>query len=119
MTKLYCLSILKDGIYQEVTEQEFLDFTRQCPEIASILEDNSLLNQIPTEKFSDTAIYDCWDKAAKRLINTLWRCGSAQIFHNPVDPERLGIPDYFEVIKEPMDFGTIKQRIYHNQYDNM
>ena len=26
MTKKYCLSILKDGIYQEMTDQEFLDF---------------------------------------------------------------------------------------------
>lgn len=77
LEKKYCLSILKDGIYQEVTDQEFLDFQSQCPEIASILEDNSLLNQIPLPKFSDTALYDCWDKAAKRLINSLWRCGSA------------------------------------------
>ena len=119
MTKKYCLSILKDGIYQEVTDEEFLDFQRQCPEVASILEDNSLLSQIPVPQVTDTALYDCWDKVAKRLINSLWRCGSAQIFHNPVDPDRLGIPDYFEVIKNPMDFGTIKQRIMHNQYNNL
>ena len=53
-------------------------------------------------------MYDSWDKAAKRLINSLWRCGAAHIFHNPVDPDRLGIPDYFEVVKEPIDLGTIK-----------
>ena len=110
--------MLRDGIYQEVTDEEFLDFKRQCPEVAEILEDTSLLHQIPLPKLPDsnTPLYDCWDKAAKRLINSLWRCSSAQIFHNPVDPDRLGIPDYFEVVKEPIDLGTIKQRINHNQY---
>ena len=36
-----------------------------------------------------------------------------------MDPVRLGIPDYFDIIKEPIDFGTIKQRINHNYYDHM
>ena len=56
---------------------------------------------------------------AKRLMQQLWRTSQAQIFHNPVDPHRLGIPDYFDVIKEPMDFGTIKQRLIHGKYFRM
>ena len=68
---------------------------------------------------SNTPLYDCWDKAAKRLINSLWRVNSAQIFHHPVDPDRLQIPDYFEIVKEPIDFGTIKQRLNHNYYFEM
>jgi hypothetical protein len=61
-------------------------------------------------------IYDCWDKAAKRMINTLMKHTSAWIFLEPVDPDRLGIPDYFDIIKQPMDFGTIKQKLQSNQY---
>jgi len=61
-------------------------------------------------------LYDHWDKAAKRLINHLWRCNATTIFHKPVDPDRLGIPDYFEIVKEPIDLGTIKQRLNHNYY---
>lgn len=64
-------------------------------------------------------MYDSWEKAAKRLITQLWRVPSAQLFHNPVDPDRLGIPDYFEVVKDPIDFGTIKQRLQHNVYFSM
>jgi len=29
-------------------------------------------------------------------------------FRSPVDPNALGIPDYFDIIKQPMDFGTVK-----------
>lgn len=73
----------------------------------------------PNTAYNNTPLYDSWEKAAKRLINTLWRCSSAHIFHNPVDPDRLGIPDYFEIVKDPIDLGTIKQRINHNQYTSM
>jgi hypothetical protein len=30
------------------------------------------------------------------------------VFNEPVDPIKLGIPDYFQIIKEPMDLGTVK-----------
>lgn len=53
-------------------------------------------------------IYDYWDKAAKRMINTLWKHNQAWIFHEPVDPKKLNIPDYFDIIKQPMDFGLVK-----------
>ncbi len=32
------------------------------------------------------------------------------VFSSPVDPIQLNIPDYFDVIKNPMDLGTIKVR---------
>ena len=107
-TKKYCLSILKDGIYQEMNDEEFENFKKQCPEVAYILEDNSLLNLIPHPLDSNPVKFDCWDKAAKSFIDNLWKCGDAKMFHNPVNPKLQNIPNYSKLIKEPMDFATIR-----------
>ena len=40
----------------------------------------------------------------------------AWVFGKPVDPVALHIPDYFDIIKEPMDFGTIKDRLDKKVY---
>jgi hypothetical protein len=40
------------------------------------------------------------------------------MFHKPVNPIELGIPDYFDIIKNPMDFSTIKKKISNYQYTN-
>lgn len=61
-------------------------------------------------------MYDSWNKVAKRLIHQLWRLNQSRIFHEPVDPDKLNIPDYVEVVKNPIDFGTIKQRLNTNNY---
>ena len=34
----------------------------------------------------------------------------------PVDPAELNLPDYFEIIKNPMDLGTIKKKVENNGY---
>lgn len=47
MTKKYCLTYLKDGVYQEVTDEEMEEFSKQCPIVMQILRDNSLINKIP------------------------------------------------------------------------
>jgi len=49
-------------------------------------------------------------------MKVLWRTKNAWLFHEPVDPVRLKIADYFDVIKHPMDFGTIKKKLYNNAY---
>jgi hypothetical protein len=59
-------------------------------------------------------IYDSWEKAAKRLINSLWKHSNAWIFHEPVDAMKLGIPDYFDIVKQPMDLGTVKTKLGNN-----
>ena len=51
-------------------------------------------------------------------MNSLWKAKDAELFHKPVDPVELGIPDYFSIIKEPMDFSTIKKKLSGFVYTN-
>lgn len=39
-------------------------------------------------------------------------------FLAPVDTVALNIPNYAEVVKEPMDLGTIQTKLANNQYEN-
>src|SRR5690606_6915937 len=40
----------------------------------------------------------------------------AFVFYNPVDPIALNIPDYFKIIKRPMDLSTVGSKLKTNQY---
>nr|XP_054770228.1 bromodomain-containing protein 3-like isoform X1 [Lytechinus pictus]XP_054770229.1 bromodomain-containing protein 3-like isoform X1 [Lytechinus pictus]XP_054770230.1 bromodomain-containing protein 3-like isoform X1 [Lytechinus pictus] len=54
----------------------------------------------------------------KVVMKALWKHQFAWPFHHPVDPVKLALPDYFNIIKTPMDLGTIKKRLesiyYHS-----
>ena len=97
-----------------MTNEEMDKFEAQYPDIAKYWLDPQSLEQLQVPKTTSeqaAVIYESWDKAAKRLINSLWKVPNAKIFHQPVDPEALGIHDYFDMIKNPMDLGTIKLRL--------
>ncbi|KAI3497512.1 hypothetical protein L1887_40175 [Cichorium endivia] len=63
-------------------------------------ENNSKLQQNPEYKQQelDTAL---------TVIKKTMKLDAADPFNRPVDPVALEIPDYFDVIDTPMDFGTI------------
>ena len=43
----------------------------------------------------------------------------AWVFNTPVDPVELNLPDYFEVIKKPMDLGTIRKKLDNGVYHRL
>lgn len=45
--------------------------------------------------------------ASLEVIKKVMKMDAAEPFNVPVNPIALGIPDYFDVIDTPMDFGTI------------
>ena len=56
---------------------------------------------------------------AGSLLMHLWNHEHAWVFDTPVDPVELGLPDYFDVVKKPMDLGTIMRRLLSRHYDTI
>ncbi|XP_034739967.1 bromodomain-containing protein 4-like isoform X3 [Etheostoma cragini] len=54
----------------------------------------------------------------KDVLKTLWKHHFAWPFQAPVDAIKLGLPDYYKIIKIPMDMGTIKKRLENHYYWN-
>ncbi|KAK7353918.1 hypothetical protein VNO80_19373 [Phaseolus coccineus] len=58
-------------------------------------------------------------KPCESLLNRLMTHQFGWVFNTPVDVVKLNIPDYFTVIKHPMDLGTVKRRITSGEYLNL
>ncbi|XP_020528436.1 transcription factor GTE12 [Amborella trichopoda] len=50
------------------------------------------------------------------LLKKLMLHPDAWVFNQPVDPVKLIIPDYFEVVKKPMDLGTVRSKLERKLY---
>jgi hypothetical protein len=51
-----------------------------------------------------------------KATRALWRHHYAWPFHKPVDPVTLNLPDYFQIVKRPMDMGVIKKNLENCVY---
>nr|XP_009939488.1 PREDICTED: bromodomain testis-specific protein [Opisthocomus hoazin] len=50
------------------------------------------------------------------VMKAMWKHNYSWPFHQPVDAVALNLPDYYSIIKKPMDLSTIKKRLEHNYY---
>uniref|UniRef100_A0A8D2KVF6 Bromodomain testis-specific protein n=1 Tax=Varanus komodoensis TaxID=61221 RepID=A0A8D2KVF6_VARKO len=50
------------------------------------------------------------------VIKAMWKHNFSWPFHQPVDAAGLNLPDYYNIIKKPMDLTTIQKRLEHNYY---
>mmetsp|Transcript_38324 Transcript_38324/g.36691 ORF Transcript_38324/g.36691 Transcript_38324/m.36691 type:complete len:109 (-) Transcript_38324:277-603(-) len=93
--KPFMLTTLKDGQYQPLTQAEFEQFKQDHPQLGKYFsdtptEDHILMESLDIGNIPETApIQDCWDKAAKKLLNNLMKHAHAWIFLDPVDPVKL------------------------------
>lgn len=67
------------------------------------------------EKLSD-ALKSC-NEILKELFSKK-HSGYAWPFYKPVDAELLGLHDYHDIIKKPMDLGTVKRKMDGREYKN-
>lgn len=70
----------------------------------------------PEPKRPRTEEPELTSRQCKEILKALQRHRYAHVFMQPVDPIALGIPDYFDKITHPMDFGTIGSKIGGGAY---
>lgn len=58
-------------------------------------------------------------KQCETLLNRLMVQPHAWIFNKPVDIVAHKVPDYYDIIKHPMDLGTVKSKLLSNQYSTL
>ncbi|KAI4374875.1 hypothetical protein MLD38_012815 [Melastoma candidum] len=51
------------------------------------------------------------------ILDRLQKKDTYGVFSEPVDPEEL--PDYHDIIKHPMDFGTVRRKLDDGEYPNL
>lgn len=57
-------------------------------------------------------------KKCTKIISIIKRNANAGPFLEPVDPIALGIPTYFDIIKNPMDLATVEGKLRNLDYDS-
>ena len=116
--KYVLVQITQEGKKIPLNEEQLDKFKNEHNKIFNLLNKEEERKKISAEANQDLLYFDCWEKQAKKLMNSLWKTKDAELFHKPVDPVELGIPDYFSIIKEPMDFSTIKKKLTGFVYTN-
>jgi len=58
-------------------------------------------------------------KACRQLLSSMQRHHAAWPFLQPVDPVAAGAPDYFNVVKHPMDLSTIERKLLGKEYPTL
>ncbi|KAJ3278585.1 hypothetical protein HK104_002203 [Borealophlyctis nickersoniae] len=66
---------------------------------------------------SKPALTSAEAKACRQLLSSVQRHHAAWPFLQPVDPVAAGAPDYFNVIKRPMDLSTIEKKLASQEYE--
>lgn len=74
---------------KNLCEADFNDFKNKFPQIAELLLDPEKLTK--DVKLMEKVQLDSWQSTANVIMNTLWKFKGANIFHYPVNPEKLGI----------------------------
>lgn len=73
----------------------------------------------PAEQYSNSPMTKAQNKFLLERIRNTKKIKVAFAFRDPVDPDALGIPQYRDFIKEPMDLGTMEQRLKDDKYASM
>lgn len=69
----------------------------------------------PKKKKYELQLRFCQEVIKELTSGKHWQMN--QYFTHPVDPVALNIPTYYQVIKKPMDLGTVETKLNNNVYE--
>lgn len=58
-------------------------------------------------------------KMCASVLKKLQKLRGGQLFSKPVQPTADFIPDYFDVIRHPMDYGTVEKKLAQGEYGSV
>lgn len=74
------------------------------------------ITELPSLSLTDEKMDVTRLKQCLTLLKMLMEHQYGWVFNYPVDPVKLNIPDYFTIIKNPMDLGTVKENLLKRRY---
>ena len=80
----------KDLKSKDISEADFELFKKEFPLIAEFLLKPEKLTS--DQELMEKIQLDNWQTTALHIMTTLWKIKGANVFHNPVDPVKLGRP---------------------------
>lgn len=78
---------------------------------ASGLDSKHPVAESGMKKVADGMMIKC-----KQILMKLMKVKYASVFGKPVDVQGLKLHDYYQIIKQPMDLGTVKSRLNKKEY---
>ncbi|XP_048430892.1 uncharacterized protein LOC103955527 [Pyrus x bretschneideri] len=84
-------------------------------EILKATDSSSILHGSQVESGPTTPLPD--KKLLVFILDRLQKKDTRGVFSEPVDPEEL--PDYHEIIQNPMDFGTVRTKLDQGAYSSL
>lgn len=55
----------------------------------------------------------------ERILISMLSRPESDVFKEPVDHKALGLVDYLDIVKNPMDLGTVKKKFDYGEYDGV
>ena len=57
-----------------------------------------------------------WHVVCKEILDLFFKDKRVWPFERPVNPDELGLDDYFKIVKKPMDLGTIDKKLRAGEF---
>ena len=105
----YSLCVADGDSVRPPNDSEMAIFRQRHPELATQLDEAA--RNVSFEQGS-------WQARCLQMVNSALNNKRGVWFKAPVDPVRDNLPNYFEIIKEPMDLGTVRSYLLGGKYES-